>query len=156
MVSNNNAKIQPQKCDVKYFGIFFQGKIILEGGFMKHKGCCVNLRKAYHFSGRLWICHFSLRWYFKREYGDNRTKSMFFYEIWYDYPYIFRRISYFNDTTSKMRCQVFWDIFCRIFIREVDFSKPLDYCLKSRRRTEMRARGQPLPPLQPFILSPFQ
>jgi hypothetical protein len=51
VVSNNTAKIPPQKCVVKYFGIFFQGKIILEGGFMKHKGCCVNSRKAYHFSG---------------------------------------------------------------------------------------------------------
>ena len=77
---------------------------------------------------------------------------MFFYEIWYDYPHAFRMISYFNDTTSEMRCQVFRDIFSRKIILEGGFMKHKGGCLKSRRRTDIRAQEQ-LSTFHPFTLS---
>ena len=138
------------RCQV--FQDIFLKKIILERGFMKHKGCCVNLRKAYHFLEDYEFVTLAYGNISNGEYGDNRTKSMFFYEIWYDYPYVFRRISYFNDTTSEMRCQVFRDIFSRKIILEGGFMKHKGCCVNSRRRTEMRAWDSHS---HPFSLSSF-
>ena len=67
------------RCQV--FQDIFLKKIILEGGFMKHKGCCVNLRKAYHFLEDYEFVTLAYGNISNGEYGDNRTKSMFFYEI---------------------------------------------------------------------------